>query len=700
MSTTTSAPRTAGTNARGRFPNAVSHFGVRLWSHWNNVRPFSPPARSEWPRAMRHARLIGLALLGVQFLALIYWSHVLVSRFALTRDFSSWAQATYLIAHGHLDPYSTTLGHPFWHDHAEFAAWPLAALVRLWPNALVLSIAQDAAAVGACAVAFGWVCEIAAARSHVNKRQAVALMLCAALMLVVNPWVVWTCSFDIHLEAFATLFLLTAARDLYRGKRRAWIWLAIALGEGDISATYAVGLGLSAAIYGRAFWKKGIFIAVLSLAWLMFLAHVHGTSGSPTGEYAGVLGTAGNSSQPTTAVTLSIAIVEHPLRDAKALWVNIVDEWANVAPTGIIGWLWPPALLTSLIVLLEGGLSHGGMNFALPGFQNVAIVPFSVLGAGAMLAWTFQRRSSAMRRVGWIALVALSANAVVWGAIWIPAAVRSWLLVSPAAAKDLAAVRAKIQPGDEVVASQGVVGGFADHAFEYPVMGPNTDVPVRARRIWFIITPRQGVETILPSAAYADIAQLNGMSHVKMVSDADGVWAFEWTPPKGVKNLLLHPKSTEVPAYTVAGQVGTRIMSGPSKLWYSSSNGTAGYVIDHAYWRLHPGTFTAFASMSVTGVAEFEVWDSDTHRLLSRMSVPDTDGRTKIEAPFQLTSAPGAGLFEGWGIWRMQLTPPSGDQIEVRIWDAGGANQVTVYRVGVQAANSGAEDAATGASSG
>jgi len=53
-------------------------------------------------------------------------------------DGAIYLQAAYLIAHGHLDPSSSALGHAFWQDHSSFAYWPLALLELLDPHGLTI----------------------------------------------------------------------------------------------------------------------------------------------------------------------------------------------------------------------------------------------------------------------------------------------------------------------------------------------------------------------------------------------------------------------------------------------------------------------------------------------------------------------------------------------------------------------------------
>ena len=106
-------------------------------------------------------RRLGYVVLGLQLAGFLVWSTLLYRRFALTSDFAIDHQAWFLIAHGHLHPYGTLQGFPFWQDHSEFLLWPLALLYWVWPHGVTLLWMQDLGVVGAEAVAFTWLCEIA-----------------------------------------------------------------------------------------------------------------------------------------------------------------------------------------------------------------------------------------------------------------------------------------------------------------------------------------------------------------------------------------------------------------------------------------------------------------------------------------------------------------------------------------------------------
>ena len=145
---------------------------------------------------------------GLQLAVFLVWSTILYRRFALTADFSIYHQAWYLIAHGHLNPYDTVQGFPFWQSHSEFLVWPLAPLYWVWPHDVLLFYVMDVGVAGAEMVVFTWLCEIAQ-RSRPGK-DAAWLAGVGLVLLVVNPWMWWAVSFGFHLEALAVLFCRSA----------------------------------------------------------------------------------------------------------------------------------------------------------------------------------------------------------------------------------------------------------------------------------------------------------------------------------------------------------------------------------------------------------------------------------------------------------------------------------------------------------
>lgn len=647
------------------------------------------PPREHWPVTLRRARTAGLCLLGLQFLGLCWWSSVLAGRYALTWDFAIYAQAAHLIAHGQLDPYSTLLSHAFWRDHGAFLMWPLALSQSLWPHPVTLLWMQDAATVAMEATAFLWICDIAALQTqrHRRARSGVVLVALGVILLVWNPWIVWASSFDFHIEAFSALCVVACARNIFLGRRRAWIWALLALSTGDLGATYLAAVGVSAALSGRCRLWRGSAIALLGVAWFLFLSAIHGTEGSSAGIYAQIL--TGNNARvvPNGESSLKVlsAAFDHPTRAVQALWSNRIDLWANLSPGGIVGLLWVPVLVPVALVLAES--QFAGYEFSYPGVQNIMVVPLVVVGTVALLSGLFGAGSIGRGR-RWLASIVfglLILNTIAWSVVWIPHAADRWLTVSPSAARTLRRVRAQIRPSDEVVASQGIIGAFADREQVYALFDANTSVPVHARRLWVIFAPTQGIELASVHGTYADISSFAHRQRAHLVADSNGIWAFEWDVPSGTTNLDLgSPRDSEVPAWTIAGSAGEAVENGPQADWYTASTSSAGYVVDHAYWREQRGTYRAEVSLSASQTANVEVWNATTSTLLSRQSVPATNGRTTVQSTFSLASTPSERIFSGFGPWSTDVAEPVGDQIEIRVFSPGGADIVDVYSAGLR----------------
>jgi hypothetical protein len=646
----------------------------------------------------------GLMLLGLEFILLCWWSAVMANRFALTQDFSTFEQAVSQLARGNLDPRSTTLGSLithgslygsfartelyFWQDHSEFIFWPIAALQWLWPHPATLLWIQDLATVAAEAVAFLWMCDIAAHRARVEDAVVVpvGLAVTGLVLLVANPWFIWASSFDVHTEAFGMLCALATARDLHRGRRRAWLWFVLGLACGDVGASYQAAVGLSALLCGRRWLRQGATMFVGGLAWVLLLGAIHGSLGTRVGEtYPNLIDSRELHNNPNApASTLVTALLSHPGRGLSALWHNRLQIWSNLSPSGMVGLLWLPTLVPASMVLLEGQLS-GMHDFSFPGFQQIALYAFAAVGTIGLCAALSSRPIGRRRWVMGVVLGALLVNAIGWAAVWIPQASTRWLRVSTSAASVLRGVQAKIGPQDEVVVQQGVAGAFANRASIYPFFGADIHVPVQARRLWVILAPNQGIEEAPVSGIYADVAALTANPRIRRVAGSNGIWAFEWTAPKGARWFTVTTqKNPATPAWTIAGPAGAAVQVGPPDDWYTASNGREGYVVDQDYLRGGPGRYMATVRLAVSSSANIELWNSTTGTLLQRISVPGTNGPTNVQLEAKVDHTPTEQVYTGWGPWRQGGAPPVGDQFEVRVWSPGGDDEIDVYRVSLR----------------
>jgi len=627
---------------------------------------------------------MGLGLIGLQLVALSAWSSFQAGRFALTMDFAGAEQAVWLIAHGDLNPYSTVFAHAYIADHGALIFWPLAILHLAWPHPVTLLWAQDAAMVGAEVIAFLWACEIVAAKSS-SLATATAWPLIAgsaAVMLVADPWVVWASSADIHTEPFAALFAVGAARSIHRGKplRSVLAWLLLGLASGNVGASYLGAVGLSFVLSGRRFLRAGLTAAVTGFGWMVVLGAAGVNLGGSLARYSYVVtGSTVNLVPALTAGTLATSALAHPGRVLVQLVSNRMNLWATLSPVGMLGALWLPSLGPAALVLAEGGLT-GNRGFAMPGFQNLAAAPLVAVGTVVGLAG-LARRGRTGRRWATLATVALIANSLAWFAIWIPKTEQTWVRVSPAAGDALRHVASLIRPTDSVAVEQGVAGPFADHSNVVALPSPTIDVRRPGNRLWVILAPKVGIEIASSTAIYSDIRELRRSPQARLMVDASGVWAFLVSPSDPSGRFTLSPDPSSAPGWAVRGPAATGVTSGPIAGWRATSNGRPGYVVNGADWRESPGTYRAAVSLSATGPVNVELWNADAHRLLGRLSLPSTSGRTTVHVQAAVRSEVAPSVFSGFGIWRDAPLLPTNDQLEVRVWSPGGTDLVNVYSV-------------------
>ena len=492
------------------------------------------------------------------------------------------------------------------------------------------------------------------------------------MLLVINPWSWWSVSFDFHAECLAVLFIALLAWDLANGRRRAWVWVLPLLACGDVAGTYVFGLGagLLLAGHGRAARLRGAALAALGVSAVLFISVIHGNKGSGHGLQAYAYLAAPGFAGTLTLPALAKGLVTHPAAVAARLWSKRIDLWANLAPSGLLGLAYLPLLPLMVVVILANDLFRGFL-FAEPLFQSLPIYVLLPAGTVAVLAWVTARR----RRLGLLLTGLVVAQAVGWAAVWVPRTPAQWLRVPPATAATLAALQARIPASAAVFASQGVVGRFATRLDVRPLNGY---LPIQPGQDWFIFAPWSGIETQQTDDAMVFAGQLAGPMHATLVTDANGVWAFRWTPPPGTRRLRVPAGTRPLPAWTAPGAAGHPVLAGPPGSWHAGSTGRPGYVADRLEWRRWPGRFRAAVTLSATGPVNVEVWDNTSNVLLARQSLPRTDGIQTVTLGVAAGNYPNF-LYRGWGPFLAKFGGgPQAQRIEVRVWTPGGG-AVNVY---------------------
>ncbi|HUY44763.1 MAG TPA: DUF2079 domain-containing protein [Streptosporangiaceae bacterium] len=654
------------------------------------VHPAHAAAKPGLPGAgsLLLVRRIGFAVLAAKLAAFGVWSAVLYRHFALTPDFAQYQQAWYLIAHGDLNPYDTVGNFTFWQNHAEFIMWPLALFYWVFPNGVFLLWLQDIGVVGAELVAFLWLCEIA--QRYRPGRDARWLAGAGLVLLAVNPWSWWSVSFDFHAECLAVLFIALLAWDLAAGRRRAWLWVVPLLACGDVAGTYVFGIGVGLLLAGRHARLRGAIVACLGVAAVLFITAIHGNKGSGHGlqayDYLAAPGYSGSLTLPQ----LVSGLATHPLGVAAKLWAKRLDLWANLGSSGLLGLGYLPLLPLVLVVTVSNDLFRGFL-FSEPLFQSLPIYVLLPVGTVGVLGWLTRR----VRRLGLVATGLVAAQAIGWAAVWVPGTPRQWLRVPGATAATLAAIQARIPASAAVFASQGVVGRFSGRLDVRPLNG---NLPIRPGQDWFIFTPWAGIETQKTAGAMVFAGQLAGPLHARLVLDANGVWAFQWSPPPGIHRLRVPGGTLPLPAWTAPGAAGRAVLTGPPPGWHVTSTGREGYVADRLEWQRWPGQYQASVTLSATGPVNVEVWNNTGNTLLARRSLASTDGIQTITVPVDASTDYRTPIFSGWGPFRAQFGGgPRGERLEVRVWTPGDGT-VNVYSTRLAPASQPA--AATGVSAG
>lgn len=501
-------------------------------------------------RGMRTFWLGAGLLIGGQLLALCVYSGFLFHRFDLTDDFATYTQAWWLIGHGHLNPIDTIQvpNYPFWQSHFELAMWPIARVGRLWPQSVQLLWLQDGAMAATEWIAVTWVAAICAARVP-RYRSAVALS--ALVFLILNPWWYLAASFDVHFETIGLPFALWSAYALWQGRTRTAIIVGlVAMLFGDVVTVTILCVGiarlLSRSVRRHSGWHGAATLVGSAVAWLALIAIVGGNKGSGIVANYGYL--VGASPTSTSAYVIE-RLALHPLHAVRVLvdrraamgrvlgsagLIGVVSPWGFVVAVGTLG----PAALNANLIFLSPIIA----------FQTLAVIPFVFVGSVLVLVGMASgsehgagskplARKKPVIAIGLAVIVvvlALSQNISLFGTIrgdW-------WRVDAPAAAV-LREALPGIPTDAEIIASQGVIGRFANRRFVYPFLAAPQAFPVRSETVVFVIAPSQGIESVPASVARQAIDRLEQRPRMTVLSHRDGVAILRWRPPPGTTSTVL-----------------------------------------------------------------------------------------------------------------------------------------------------------------
>ena len=498
---------------------------------------------------LRRLWFISLGFVGVQAALLIAWSSFQAHRFALGTDFSIYNQGAWLIAHGHLAPWSTIDGYSFARDHFTLLMWPIGLVYALAPHPTTLLVLQDLASAGAGLVAIRWILEVLEYRLRTTRGAlgvgVVALIVATALIaILVDPWIWQADAFDFHMEAFSALLIVLASRDFWRHRpQRALLWCGLTLLSGDLGGLLVIGLGLSVIVAATGYRRWGGVTLVLGAAWT---AAVHGLGfahGSNLAGYAALVYVAPKTG-PVSMADLAHALALHPSRVYWAVKAKSGLYYQNLVPTGFLGLVNPWTFGVTNIVFLSTALM-GPAIFLQSGFQCIPAYALGLVGTVltvvAILTHGDARRRRRLRRtVAALIGVVVLAQVVGLAAVMLPRTGANWVRISSTQADELGSVLAATPPDAQVITSDGVVGRFSGraHVEPYPWWGGGA-YPIRSREVVFVIVPNAGIESLPPAAELQALQYVRGVLHAHPITTRDGIYAYRWYPGPAVHSLAL-----------------------------------------------------------------------------------------------------------------------------------------------------------------
>lgn len=486
------------------------------------------------------------AVLTAQLGGLIAYSTYLFGRFDVAEDFAHNVQAWFLIGHGDADPVDTvrTPSTLFIRDHFDLVLWPLSLLRVLSSSPLTLLIVQDVCIVAAEAITMVWVVRIC--EEHLERRH-LAVEIAALVLLVTNAWWYETVSFDFHLPPIGLPLVLLVGYLLWCGRFR---WAAVAaaccLLFGAVVVELLVFVGLGALLTRRVRRRGGtatvVMITVGAVVWVLVVSGLGADQASNvTTEYSRLVGSAASSG----VLGVTAGVLTHPWAALRTL----ASRWRAIGRplvlSGLLGVVTPTGALVAVGILVPAALATSpAYSSPASAFQTLPVVPFVLVATVALLTgWTRPLSIGGGDRWFQRLVVALAVVLVVAGLAEdgrLFANLRhAWWRVSPPAAAALGTALARTPASAEVVASNGIVGRFAERRFVYSLAVRDETFPVDARNVVFVISCGPGNEVLSAAESLADASYVSTALHARPLVHRDGVLAYDWRPPPGVRTVTL-----------------------------------------------------------------------------------------------------------------------------------------------------------------
>jgi len=318
--------------------------------------------------------------------------------------------------------------------------------------------------------------------------------------------------------------------------KRLWLWAPMALLCGALGGVLLIGVGLSGILAGRSTRRPGLVVACAGFLWLFCITAIGGSGAGGTilGPSYGYL--LGSHTGRVGLLALILGVFGHLGSVVDVLssrWALAVDF---LLPVGIVGILSPWGLGMTLVASIPPMLV-GALTFFRPlaAFQVWPAMPFVLVGSVMVVLSLLSTDRVKPGREG-LKLLAIALG-VVWAVMDVSRVIVDYrvipetaLAVDRAAGLQLVSLSSRIPQRSEVIASDGLVGRFADRRYLFHFDGSDHRFPVRSSSVYFVISPTQGLGQIGSSGSQAVVRYVTQRLNGTLLMDQAGVIELEWHP--------------------------------------------------------------------------------------------------------------------------------------------------------------------------
>jgi hypothetical protein len=495
---------------------------------------------------------ICIALVILLLLAMCAWNIFQWHRGGDAWDLSDFNQSTWLILHGDLNPYSSVSGGGYFlQNHFALFLYPLTLVYAVYPSGLTLLLLQDLALALASLVAIRWVLEMVERQLDedvpvLTRRLATGVVLGFLAMLVLDPWLWQGISFDFHMEAFAALFLVLAARAFWRQRPIvAVVWCALALTTSDYAGLFVLALGLCVALAGTGVRRWGLVAMAAGVAWILLVSGLGDNQGDNLQAYSYITAGLGGTGSVTTP-RLALAMVAHPGRWLSMLGSRPLDLYRNVVPTGLLALVSPWSFAVVLAVIVPPALLAPSI-FLESGFQTIPAEIVGLGGSAFLLLWigraVSRRWSTGKGRLAvGIVAVAVFAQFIGVAAVMLPRIPSTWIRVSASQGAAIGQAASLIPADAQVIASMPVLGHFSGRRWADALVSPGQSFPIESHTVYFVIAPTAGIISMTPAQSEEAITTAERLGALPVLVQ-HGVTVLRWHPGPKHRSVVIVPRA-------------------------------------------------------------------------------------------------------------------------------------------------------------